>query len=103
MSVPSLLESFHLHLRARGLRPLTQDRYVYGAERLHRHAGKPAEAVSGSAGCAFLVHVGNEKALRRRRRRSTGWRLHAVPLSIVNHRGAGDPLKSSAHQLCCLC
>jgi hypothetical protein len=31
MSVPSLIESFHLHLRARGLRPLTQERYVYGA------------------------------------------------------------------------
>lgn len=63
MPVPSLIDSFHLHLRARGLRPLTQDRYVYGAQRLHRHAGKPAEAVTGPDGYAFLVHVGGEKGL----------------------------------------
>lgn len=60
MSVPSLLESFHQHLRARGLRPLTQERYLYGAQRLHRHAGKPPEAVTGPDGYAFLVHLGGE-------------------------------------------
>ncbi|HAT12115.1 MAG TPA: hypothetical protein DCS97_16385 [Planctomycetes bacterium] len=63
MSVPSLIESFHLHLRARGLRPLTQERYVYGAQRLHRHAGKPAEAVTGADGYAFLVHIGGTLGL----------------------------------------
>jgi integrase len=60
MTVLSLIESFHQHLRARGLRPRTQDRYLYGVERLHRHAGKPPEAVTGPDGYAFLVHVGGE-------------------------------------------
>jgi integrase/recombinase XerD len=63
MSVPSLLESFHQHLRARGLRPLTQERYLYGAQRLQRHAGTPLEAISGADGYAFLVHVGGELGL----------------------------------------
>lgn len=63
MTDPSLIDSFQLHLRARGLRPLTQDRYAYGVRRLLRHAGKPAEVVTGPEAYAFLVHAGGELGL----------------------------------------
>ena len=95
MSVPSLIESFHLHLRARGLRPLTQERYVYGAQRLHRHAGKPAEAVTGADGYAFLVHIGGTILLRylgryiNRVAISPG-RIHAYDGTTVTFDGKGE-------------
>lgn len=63
MSIPSVLTAFHQHLRARGLRPQTQDRYLYGVQRLHRHAGKPPEAVTGADAYAFLVHIGGERGV----------------------------------------